>query len=59
MKMTHIRKLHHGDEVFWNDPDDGICSRHYIIGTIEIKGNIICITDKNGDYLECHARELT
>jgi hypothetical protein len=58
MKMRDVKKLHTGDEVFWNDPDEGTCSCHYLIGSIEIKGDIVSITDKNGDHLECFAREL-
>lgn len=58
MRMQDILKLHNGDEVFWEDPDEGGCSRHYTIATIEVKGDVVCIEDVDGDYLECLPREL-
>jgi hypothetical protein len=48
-----------GDEVFWNDPDDGICSRNIKIQQIEFHGDVIQITDVNGDYLEVKIDELS
>ena len=37
-----IKGLHTGDEVYWSDPDkDDDCSRHIIIQTIEIKGDVV------------------
>ena len=38
MKIQDVKKLAPGDEVYYNDPDDGICSRFYIISKIEIVG---------------------
>lgn len=50
-----------GDEVFWNDPDGGKCSRHLTIHDIEIRKQSlsVIITDVNGDTLECFASELS
>jgi len=56
--MQWINNLRSGDEVYWNDPDNGICSRHMIIESIEIVGNTVCITDTEGNYLECFKNEL-
>ncbi len=59
MKLSQVRKLRPNDEVTWNDPDDGICSKTDKILEIEIKGDIVCITWMDGSYLECFARELS
>jgi len=59
MFKEEIDKLQPGDEVFWNDPDAGACSRPYTIGTIKIKGTIVSITDVSGDTLECFGHELS
>ena len=59
MKIKYIEQLQSGDEVTWTDPDDGICSRTMVISSIEINGNIICIRDRDGNYLECFPSELS
>lgn len=59
MRISNIKKLHRGDQVFWTDPDGGRCSRHYTILEIEYVGGIVKLTDVSGDYLECYARELS
>jgi hypothetical protein len=38
MTLQEVLKLHAGDEVFWNDPRDGECSRVYQIQSIEVHG---------------------
>ena len=58
MRIKDVRELNPGDEVFWNDPDDGDCSRMYTINRICISGDIITITDVDGSDLECFAKEL-
>ena len=59
MKLNDIRQLKAGDEVFWNDPDDGACSRIYVIKTIWFFGhNQIRIEDEDGCVLECPSSEL-
>jgi hypothetical protein len=52
------KKLKSGDEVYWEDPDVGTCSRHIRIQKIKIKGDMAQITGRNGDYLECFLKEL-
>jgi hypothetical protein len=59
MKVKDIKKLHSGDEVTWNDPDEGKCSRTLTIGSIKVTGDIVRILDIEGDYLECLAEELS
>ncbi len=59
MQISAIKKLCRGDQVFWNDPDGGACSRHYTILLIKYMSGVVKLTDIHGDYLECYARELT
>lgn len=59
MEIRNIKNLSNGDEIFWNDPDNGICSKHITIQNIRIVGEILCITGIDGIYLECFARELS
>ena len=68
MKLSEVRKLQNGDEVFWNDPDDGLTSRHITIQSIKVLApddgeeygdEIVCITGQDGDELECFAHELS
>jgi hypothetical protein len=59
MKLKEIENLQNGDEVFWTDPDDGIGSRHIIIQSIKINGEVICITGDDGSELECYDHELS
>ena len=51
--------LHSGDEVKWNDPDNGLCSRTGIIQSIEYDDNVAKIVWVGGDYLECYVSELS
>jgi hypothetical protein len=57
--------LRGGDEVYWNDPDDGQCSRFIVIRTVEYIGpkgdldSIIRIVGADMDVLECFAGELS
>jgi hypothetical protein len=51
--------LHSGDEVTWNDPDNGICSRTGIIQSIECTEDMAKIVWVGGDYLECFLSELS
>jgi len=54
-----------GDEVFWTDPDNGICSGYRTIteivsdsGTIESDETVVRLTD-NGNVTEAYAGELS
>lgn len=61
MTDEEVKQLHSGDEVYWKDPCDEPecdCSRHIIIRTIEVKGDVICISHDEGD-LECFPWELS
>lgn len=59
MTESEVKRLDHGDEVFWTDPDDGATSRHYTISVIKVSGEVVSITDISGDHLECFAHELS
>jgi len=60
MKLIYAKQLHSGDEITWNDPDDGLCSRSMIICEIKYKGNgAFSIIDTNGNHLECFACEIS
>lgn len=59
MQMRYAEQLKVGDQVYWNDPDEEKCSRHYTIQTIEFLGDgCVSITDKDGSHLECFVSEL-
>ena len=58
MKMSEIKELRYDDEVYWEDPDNGLASRAVQIASIDIKGDVVCILEKDGHYLECFAHEL-
>lgn len=59
MTSRKVKDLQPGDQVYWSDPDDGLCSRMLTIQSIEVEGNIVCITDINNGYLECFPEELS
>ena len=59
MTDLEISQLHNGDEVFWTDPEDGICSRIYTISAIKVSGDVVSIRDYDGSCLECFAHELS
>ena len=58
MKISDAKKLHTGDQVYWNDPDDGVCSRLLEIQTIIVVGNVVSIMEPDGSVVEAFAREL-
>lgn len=59
MTLEEVMNLHTGDEVFWEDPDEGECSRHITIQTIEVLGDdVVRIVGKDGSELECFRSEL-
>lgn len=47
-----------GDKVYFTDPEV-IRSRFVTISKIEWVGDVAKITDKEGNYLECHVSELS
>lgn len=59
MRISDVKKLHSGDEVFWNDPDEGLCSRMLKIHSIEfVPPNVFKIEEVDGSCVEVYAREL-
>ena len=58
MNRKEVLKLNSGSEVWWKDPDNNTCSRSYTIRKINIKGDVIGITDIDGNYIECYSHEL-
>lgn len=61
MNIKDVLKLRKDDEVYWNDPDNGLCSKTLKILKIEVRKPLqtVIITDVNGDTLECFASELS
>ena len=45
-----------GDTLFWNDPDDGICSKY--VDVVSIDENVITVSD-NGAQFEVFSSELS
>jgi hypothetical protein len=53
-------KLQRGDEVTWNDPDEGLCTRTGIILSIEYFGDDSAkLTMTDGWYSEVMLQELS
>lgn len=46
-----------GDEVYWNDPDEGICSGYYKVS--EVLGDVFRLTNDSGAELEAFRHELS
>ena len=60
MTLKEVKKLHSGDEVYWNDPNEGAGSRVYMIQRIELfAGGMVVIHEPDGSCLECFASELS
>lgn len=64
MTFEEAKKLQPGDEVFWNDPDEGACSRYLQIQTIDVHPDngdltVVYIMEVDGSVVECFARELS
>lgn len=67
MTISAVRALRPGDQVKWNDPDLGLCSRIITIASIEICNEdenadeddaVIKISGTDGGYVEAFAHEL-
>ncbi len=53
------KRFQPGTTVRWYDPDDGMCSRTFVIETIDYCAEgVVKITDTEGRYLECLSEEL-
>lgn len=53
------KNLHPGDEVMWNDPDNGECSRKLKIGSINIDDEVFHIVTVKGDEVQGYLEELS
>jgi hypothetical protein len=64
MTVEEAKTLRPGDEVYWNDPDEGVCSQLIIIQRCDVLAAytgddaILSITGQDGEELECLASEL-
>ena len=55
MKVKNEPKYPVGSEVYWNDPDDGACSRHVTIKEVKFlssDGNTIYMIDDGTEVFE-------
>jgi hypothetical protein len=50
------KQLAPGDTVYWNDPDNGLCSGHRRV--VSIKGNRLTLTDDAGGITEAFKWEV-
>jgi len=59
MEKYQADTLKPGDQVFWSDPDEGLCSRWYKIKKIlVVDQDLVVIEEPDGSRLECPASEL-
>ena len=58
MNQDAANRLRPGDEVFWDDPDGGACSRVLKIHAIKIVGDVASIMEVDGSVIEVYLREL-
>ena len=57
MTNSGNNKFHYGDEVFWTDPDDGLCSG--IATFIQLINEEIAIIEKDGVQIEVYTDEIS
>ncbi|MBC8226324.1 MAG: hypothetical protein H8E74_04195 [Gammaproteobacteria bacterium] len=57
MTNSSNNKFHNGDEVFWTDPDDGICSG--VATFIEYATSDVAIIEKDGVQVEVYTDEIS
>jgi hypothetical protein len=55
--LTYMNKFHNGDEVFWTDPDDGLCSG--VATFIQSVNEDITIIEKDGLKIEVYTDEIS
>jgi len=59
MTTAEVKALKPGDNVYWQDPDDGLCSRTLTIRTIDAsRDDFVVIEDTEGDELWATPAEL-
>ena len=59
VKIDDVKKLQPGDRVYWNDPDNGLCSGIKIIKTITVKDDRYVTIESEGGLFECFPNELS
>jgi hypothetical protein len=57
MTKSSNNKFHNGDEVFWTDPDDGLCSG--IATFIQLVNEEVAIIEKDGVQIEVYIDEIS
>ena len=57
MTNSGNNKFHYGDEVFWTDPDDGLCSG--IATFIQLVNEEVAIIEKDGVQIEVFTDEIS
>lgn len=45
LKHNNPLKIKTGSEVYWNDPDDGLCSRYCTIASVNVEKGTATIDD--------------
>lgn len=65
MKLNEIKQLDVGDEVSWEDPDDGTCSGIFFVteivtenGRLANMEDVLIIRNDQGSVVEVYASEL-
>ena len=53
------QQLKPGIRVFWQDPDNGACSRYVVIKHVEFHGEIVRLQESDGAVIECFLNELS
>jgi len=59
MTLAQVKGLQNWDEVFWTDPNDGLCSNHLLITDIHVVDGVVRIWSIDGGYLEAFPDELS
>jgi len=60
VQLKEVRRLSPGDTVYWNDPDDGCCSKFITIRSIKVlEDEMVFIHGADRSDLECYAEELS
>ena len=62
MKLSNkpnFAELDRGSEVYWNDPDDGICSGFYTVLSVNMMAETIWLGNDAGSEVEAYFDECT
>lgn len=61
MTISQVLELKHGDQVHWQDPDNGLCSGILTIGdiSVNVETGAVTITDIMGNDIQCWPEELS